>query len=240
MRCRIAETNYETSTSTELSKLQETLLISCPDLFADAYNPLPASAFWPLTMIFYHGTNSENARRISTEGFLPKGSSHRIWFTKKKGIALQITNRKSGGSNMPVVLTCDLDVSQIRKELGSKRVSSSNGILTIRGKVPPHVLRVRTGVVYAPAGPEVGGWGFAGKIEKRRLPPSDPTGVASWVNAKLKLPQGKRVGPGHPGVQRLSDWMARRKKSRSGRSQVEPDELMDRTRQWLSHLFPPR
>lgn len=189
-------------------------------------------------MIFYHGTHSENARKISAEGFLPKkGNTDRLWFSKRKGVALKVAHIRARGRTRPVVLTCDLDLDQLRDTLGAGNVALSHGVLTVRGRIPPEVLRIRSGTVLEPPVPEVRGWNYV-KRKKSAVPDADAVSVAAWVNRRCKLKGGRRIGPREPGVRRLTDWMVRRKASRTGRRRVGVEELSERARQWLPHLFP--
>jgi hypothetical protein len=74
-------------------------------------------------MIVYHGTTDRGARRIALEGFLPRKPSRRVWFAKSRAYAEGRARTKARRAHdRPVVLTCTIDVTQIRRRLGARRV----------------------------------------------------------------------------------------------------------------------
>ena len=135
-------------------------------------------------MIVYHGTTDRRARRICEEGFLPRKPSRRVWFARGKGYALRrATTQARRSHDHPVVLTCNIDVTQLKARVGPKRVFYGNGILAVKAHVPVSVLRG--------AAPEIG-------------QPTSPEELAEWANRLLGLKPWKGVGRHHPGIERLS------------------------------------
>jgi len=167
-------------------------------------------------MIVYHGTTDRRARRICEEGFAPRKPSRRVWFARGKGYALRRAKTQARRSrDHPVVLTCNIDVAQLKARVGSKRVFYGNGILAVNAHVPVSVLR---GAV-----PEIG-------------QPTSPEELAAWVNRLLGLKPWKGVGRHHPGIERLSRWVVNRRSSQR-RSRVDPGELLQVARRWLPEFF---
>ena len=166
-------------------------------------------------MKVYHGTTRRRAQRIAREGFLPRKPSRRVWFAAGRGYALGRARTQARRSHdRPVVLTCELDMNQLRRGLGSKRVRATNGIIAIDGPVPVTVLRSNPTVDL----------------------PVAPNELATWVNQVLGLKPHKGVGRNHPGIGRLSRWLAHRLESEPNR-QVQPSELLHLARQWLGEYF---
>ncbi len=166
-------------------------------------------------MIVYHGTTSRSAERICEVGFVPRKPSRRVWFAKSKGYARGRAKVKARRARCrPVILTCDINLNQLREKLGSKRVFASNGIIAVDGPVPVTVLRSHP------------------SLEQ----PSSPEDLALWVNTLLELKPHKGAGPRHPGIQRLSRWVVNRLASRP-RCKVSENELLEMGTRWLPELF---
>ena len=166
-------------------------------------------------MIVYHGTTSRRAQRICAEGFLPKKPSRRVWFAENRRYALgRAKTQAQRGRDKPVVLTCDLDLDEMRKRLGSKKVFRRSGVIAIDGRVPASVLR--------------------------SLPPAErprkPVGLTRSVIDILGLAPYRAVRRHHPGIDRLSRWVERRVASQPGRA-IGPRELLARARHWLPEIF---
>ncbi len=166
-------------------------------------------------MIVYHGTTDRRARQICEAGFLPKKPSRRVWFAKSQNYALGRAKTKARRSHCrPVVLTCDIDLGQLRARLGPRRVFAPGAVIAIDGPVPVTVLRSH------PATDQ----------------PSSPKELAAWVNARLGLKPHKGVGQHHPGIQRLSRWVVNRLSSRP-RGGISPGELLEMACRWLPEHF---
>jgi len=170
-------------------------------------------------MIVYHGTTARRARKICTEGFLPRKPSKRVWFAEAKGYAEGRARCQARRTHdRPVVLTCDLNVAEVRRRLGKRRVLHRSGCIAIDGPVPITALRSFPGVVDQPASPEE---------------------LAAWVNAVLGLKSYKGVHAGHPGILRLAKWVTNRHVT-AGRRRwkgIQPEELLSMARQWLPEFF---
>ena len=168
-------------------------------------------------MIVYHGTTVRRAKRICEEGFRPRKPSKRVWFAQSKHYALGRAKTQARRSkDRPVVLTCDLNLGELRRSVGKKRIFHRAGNIAINGPVPVSVLRsAPTSAVDQPDTPEE---------------------IAAWVNRLLGLKPWKGVGRKHEGVARLSTWVRNRTADRPGRY-VNPRELLDKCRQWLPEFF---
>jgi hypothetical protein len=167
-------------------------------------------------MIVYHGTTSRRARRICAEGFLPKKPSRRVWFAQSKGYALGRARTQARRTrDAAVVLRCDLDLDEMRKRIGAKKVFRRGGVIAIDAHVPASALD-----------------SYPGWVEQ----PTTPDELARWVNDVLQLRPHKGVGSRHPGIDRLSRWVVNRMTSRPD-STIRPRELLGMARQWLSELF---
>jgi hypothetical protein len=64
---------------------------------------------------------------------------------------------------------------------------------------------------------------------------ASPEQLAAWVNKQLKLTPSNRVGPRHPGIDRLARWVDNR--STTGSSRIRPKEFLEHVRRWLPDLF---
>jgi hypothetical protein len=167
-------------------------------------------------MIVYHGTTSRRAQRICAEGFLPKKPSRRVWFAQSKAYALgRARTQARRARDSAVVLTCDLDLDQMRKHVGVRKVFHRGGVIAIDAHVPVSALR-----------------SYPGWMEQ----PSSPDELARWVNDVLRLRPHKGVGSRHPGIDRLSRWVVNRLTSRPN-STIRPRELLGMARQWLPEFF---
>ena len=167
-------------------------------------------------MIVFHGTTDRAARQIVQEGFLPRKPSKRVWFAAGRGYAHGRARAKARRAHArPVVLTCEINLGELRAKYGSKRVRIRNGIIAIDAPVPAGVLRS--------AGEPFG-------------TPSTPAELAEWLNRVLGLKPHKGVGARHPGVVRLARWVANRIQDRPRRG-IKRTELLAVARQWLPEFF---
>jgi hypothetical protein len=167
-------------------------------------------------MIVYHGTTAERARRIAAEGFLPRKPSRRVWFAQSRAYALgRAKTQAKRARDTAVVLTCDIDLPQIRKRLGGKKVVYRGGVIAIKAPVPARVLRSHPG--YADQ-------------------PSSLEDLAAWINDILGLKPYKGVNKRHPGIDRLSRWVVNRMTSQPN-SRIRPTELLGMARRWLPEFF---
>ena len=167
-------------------------------------------------MVMYHGTTKQRARRICVDGFLPKQPSRRVWFTDSWNYAYGRAKTWARRTrDRPVVLTCQVDLGQLRSRLGPGRVLVRNGIVAVDGRVPVSVLRS-----YPAAADQ----------------PTSPGELASWVNRLLRLKPGKGVAHSHPGIHKLSRWLVQRLTTRQ-RERVSPRELLGMARHWLPEFF---
>ena len=166
-------------------------------------------------MTVYHGTTNRRAQRICASGFLPRKPSRRVWFAKSRAYALQRARTQARRAHdRPVVLTCEIDVARLRQRLGPKRIFQGGGVIAISGPVPVDVLRTHPQV-------EV---------------PTTPAELAAWVNHLLGVKHYKGVGRSHPGIDRLSRWVANRLRS-VPKAKIRPAELLQMARQWLPEFF---
>ncbi len=166
-------------------------------------------------MVVYHGTTDRRARRICMEGFLPKKPSRRVWFAESRSYALNRARTQARRTrDRPVVLTCDVDLKQMRDQLGSKRIFHGNQVIAINAAVPVTVLRS-----YPSA-----------------EAPTSPAELAAWINSLLGLKHYKGVSRRHPGVDRLSRWVVNRLATQP-RSKINRGELLQKARQWLPEFF---
>ena len=112
------------------------------------------------------------------------------------------------------MLVCDLNLGQLQARLGASAVKRRGGVVAINGALPVSVLR-----------------SFPG-----RDLPTAPRDLAVWVNRVLGLKPYKGVGRHHPGIERLSKWVAHRLASQPN-SAPRSKELLDLARQWLPEFF---
>ena len=166
-------------------------------------------------MIVYHGTTRGRAARICREGFVPKKPSRRVWFAESRAYAERRGKTQARRSrDRPVVLVCDIDINQIRKVLGARRVFNRNGVIAVDGRVPVTVLRSHPGLALADSARE----------------------LADWLNRILGVKPYRGIGWRHPGVQRLSRWVSNRMAGQN-QPKVHASELLHLARQWLPEFF---
>ena len=164
-------------------------------------------------MNFYHGTTLRNAIKIAEIGFLPRKGA--VWFTTSKQYAqgrAKQKARRTGSS--PFVLNCEINVSELYNRLGKSLVMRGGGVIAIRGRVPPTVIRSH----------------FTLELL------NSPEQIAKWVNQRLGRKSYEGISPRHPGIERLSRWMENRTSSGTG-STIRPDELSKKLQQWLPDFF---
>jgi hypothetical protein len=166
-------------------------------------------------MIAYHGTTQSRARRIFDQGLLPKPPSRRVWFAESRRYAMGRAKTQARRSNdVPVVLACDLDLDEIRRERSVKGVVRRSGVIAVDGPVPPEMLRCSA---------------FADMATM-------PDEVAAWVNDLLGLEPRESVRPDHPGLIRLSRWINARAAS-GGEPKLLCSELLEKAKRWLPEYF---
>ena len=164
-------------------------------------------------MKFYHGTTLRSAIKIAEIGFLPRKGA--VWFTTSKQYAqgrAKQKARRTGSS--PFVLNCEIDVQELYNRLGKKLVMRGGGVIAIRGRVPPTVIRSHFTVELL----------------------NSPEQIAKWVNQRLGRKSYDGLSPRHPGIDRLSRWMENRTTSGTG-STIRLDELSQKLQQWLPDFF---
>ena len=166
-------------------------------------------------MLVYHGTTWRNARGIALNGFVPKKATGRVWFTQSKGYARRRARTKAKQRrDRAMVLMCELDLPDLRRDLGAGRVMYRNRIVSVQGPVPASVL-------ISPPSMDL---------------PGTPEDLAGWVNRLLGLEPHRGVGKRHPGVDRLSRWVNHRLESNPG-GRIRDEELLERAQQWLPEYF---
>ena len=164
-------------------------------------------------MNFYHGTTVRNAIKIAETGFLPRKGA--VWFTTSKQYAQGRAKQKARRtSSSPFVLACDIDIQELYNRLGKKQVMRGGGVIAIRGRVPPTVIRSHLTVELL----------------------NSPEQIAKWVNQRLGRKSYEGISPRHSGIDRLSRWMENRTSSGTG-STIRPDELSQKLQQWLPDFF---
>jgi len=166
-------------------------------------------------MILYHGTTARNAQNIHQLGFMPKKPSRKVWFAESKNYALRRAKTKArSAGDRPVVLRCNINLSQMRQRLGARRVFHRNGIVAISASIPATVL-----------------------CSHPMLEPGfSPEMLAEWVNQLLGLKSYEGVSRRHPGIDRLSRWMVNRLTSGAGR-RIDTKEILQKAQQWLPEYF---
>ena len=164
-------------------------------------------------MKYYHGTTLRSAIRIAEMGFLPRKGA--VWFTTSKQYAqgrAKQKARRTGSS--PFVLNCEIDIQELYNRLGKKLIMRGGGVIAIRGRVPPTVIRSHFTVELL----------------------NSPEQIAKWVNQRLRRKSYDGISPRHPGIDRLSRWMENRTTSGTG-STIRLDELSQKLQQWLPDFF---
>ncbi|HUW84441.1 MAG TPA: hypothetical protein VMZ31_16775 [Phycisphaerae bacterium] len=109
---------------------------------------------------------------------------------------------------------CELDVDEVRRQLGGKGVIHRKGIIAIDGPVPIEMMHSLSLADFATV----------------------PAEIAAWANSLLGLPPEAAVQPKHPGVIRLSRWINARLASGGG-GRLVSSELVDRAGRWLPEFF---
>jgi len=171
-------------------------------------------------MIVYHGTTSTRARRILEEGFQPRKPSRRVWFAQSYGYARgRAMTQAYRANDRPVVLSCEVDVGELRSSLGSKRVLAAHGVICVDAPVS---------VTVVDAGAPV----HCGGVPSSPLEPATPADLARWLNEALGLRPWKGVRPRNPGVVRLSKWVINRVAERRGKY-PSTRELFEMARRFL-------
>jgi len=166
-------------------------------------------------MIVYHGTTRRRAQRIAQVGFLPRKPSRRVWFAESVRYARGRARTQARRSrDRPVVLTCDINLNELRDRLGAKRVLIRNKVIAISASLPATVLRSHPAVDT----------------------PTTPDELAAWVNHVLGLKPHKGVGRRHPGVVRLAGWVSNRLNSQPG-GRISPSEMLQVAARWLPEFF---
>ena len=164
-------------------------------------------------MNFYHGTTLRSAIKIAQMGFLPRGGA--VWFTTSKNYAQGRSRQKARRTGSPpFVLACEIDLPELYDLLGKNHVMRSGGIIAVRGRVPPTVIRSH----------------FMLELL------NSPGQIAKWVNQKLRREPYEGISPRHPGIERLSRWMENRMTSGTG-STIRPEEFSQKLCQWLPDFF---
>ncbi len=168
-------------------------------------------------MIAYHGTTHRRAQRICVEGFKPKKPSRRVWFAANRHYAKgRAKTQARRAHDRPVILVCELDLGRLRALVGKHRVfCTAGGIIAVDGPVPVTVLR-----------------SFPHVTEQ----PTTPDEIAAWANDLLRLKPYKGVSRRHPGVLRLSRWIAARFAANPD-GRIHSTELLDVARHWLPDFF---
>ena len=167
-------------------------------------------------MIVYHGTTRTRARRICKEGFRPRKPSKRVWFAQSRNYALgRARTQARRAHDRPMVLRCELNLAELRRRIGKKRIFHRGANIAINAPLPVSVLRSAPTAFDQPATPE---------------------DLAAWVNRVLDVKPWKGVGAKHPGIDRLSTWVINRLADRP-ESRIKPTELLAKARQWLPAFF---
>jgi len=167
-------------------------------------------------MIVYHGTTKRRAQRICAEGFVPRKPSKRVWFAENRGYARGRAKAQARRAHdKPVVLVCDINFNQMKAKIGAKLIWRRNNVIAINASVPVNVLRSY------PATPDQ---------------PTSPDELACWVNELLRLKPYKGVSRRHPGIDRLSGWVASRYATQP-HSTIRQTELVEMARRWLPEYF---
>ena len=166
-------------------------------------------------MIVYHGTSRRRADRICEVGFLPRKPSKRVWFAESRRYAEgRARTQARRAHDRAAVLACELDIQQLRRRLGPKKVFHRGSIIAVDGPVPVDVIRSHPATEC----------------------PMSPDDLAKWVNRILRLKSWKGVGRTHPGIRRLSRWVTHHVKTHPKHRFPDAD-VMALARQWLPEYF---
>ena len=164
-------------------------------------------------MLAYHGTTQSRARKIFEQGLLPLPPSRRVWFAESRAYAAgRAKSQARRAKDVPTVLGCELDLDEVRRQLGGRGVVHKKGIIAIDGSVPIEMMHSLSLADFATV----------------------PAEIAAWVNSLLDLPPEAAVEGKHPGAVRLSRWINARLAS-GGR--LVSSELVDRAGRWLPEFF---
>lgn len=168
------------------------------------------------SMIVYHGTTSERARRIAREGLRPRVPSKRVWFAQDRAYARQRAQSQARRTqDRPVVLTCDIDLDGLRRKYGRGKVIVCGSVISIRGQVPPEAIRFHTTASHIP---------------------ETPRELARWINSVLDVKDHLGVSPRHEGIRRLAEWIGSRME-RKPREHISGREILARAREWMPDCF---
>ena len=164
-------------------------------------------------MLAYHGTTQSRARKIFEHGLLPLPPSRRVWFAESRAYAAGRAKAQARrAKDVPTVLGCELDLEEVRRQLGGKGVVYKKGIIAVDGPVPIEMMHSLSLADFATV----------------------PAEIAAWANSLLDLLPEAAVQPKHPGVVRLSRWVNAR--LAAGGTLVS-SELVDRAGRWLPEFF---
>lgn len=163
----------------------------------------------------YHGTTRRRAEKILREGFY--GKRGMSWFARQRGLANQYAQTRARQRNDdPVILECEVSLEEVRGQEDLRVASARGSVVVIQGRVDGEVVANRRML------------GFFWSLDE----------VAAWANGYLDLRGADRISPSHPGVKRLSKWIAGR--FGGGRKRPIPeDELVRCAIRWLPGYFSP-
>jgi len=166
-------------------------------------------------MIVYHGTTGRRAKRICQVGFLPRKPSRRVWFAEGHGYARQRARTQARRAHdRAVILTCEIDLADMRRRYGAKRVFHRNGVIAIDGSVSVSVLRSHPSLDN----------------------PSSPRDLALWLNRLLGFKPHAGVSRKHPGLGRLSQWVVNRLAAQP-HGKISDAQLVALAKRWLPEYF---
>ena len=166
-------------------------------------------------MMVYHGTTRRRAERICEVGFLPRKPSKRVWFAESRKYAEgRARTQARRAHDRAAVLSCELDMQQLRRRLGPRNVLHRGRVIAVNGPVPVDVIRSHPATEC----------------------PTSPDDLAQWVNRILRLKPWKGVGRTHPGIQRLSRWVTNHVTTHP-KHRFPDAEVLALARQWLPEHF---
>lgn len=167
-------------------------------------------------MIVYHGTTRRRARLIRTDGFLPKEPSQRVWFAEDRSYALgRARTQAKRTRDRPVVLRCEVDLADLRRRWGGRRVFHGGHVIAVDAPVS------------------------AGVICDDLPPPARPrrgTALGRWVVNSLGLEAYRGVAAYRPRIERLIRW-AENRLSRQRHGGITVRELLARAQHLLPEIF---
>ena len=130
-----------------------------------------------------------------------------VWFTTSQNRAQRRAKQKARKTDSPpFVFFCEIDPQELSDRLGKNLVMRSKGFLAIRRRVPPTVI-----------------------LNASEL-------IAKWINQILHGEPYGSISPHHPGIDRLSRWVANRMNAGTDGA-IRPKELSQRLQQWLPDFF---